>query len=413
MEFRTTRLTPWVGGIILLFPILLLCVPRGAGIFIGATVLFAVLSGRGLGQAWRTCHAELWPLGAAILAVLVVLLLSRQHFGVPWSEMDNPSRLLLALLVCLVVVYARPSSDWLWRGINIGLASALVVVVFQRFVQGIDRPSAWIQAIAFANMVAALGLVGFVRPGVGSRAHIAAWVSLGLAGVVLVLNGTRGAWLAMSIPAVPLLFVRYPSLRAAKFLAALMAIVALAVTLYAVPGSPVGERIDRVTTEIHQFQNGNENSSVGARLALWEVAIDTFRAHPWLGIGASQFNTAVKASRFCAANGKSEVCVLGHAHNDILEAASTMGLPGLLATLGIVIVPGWLFAQAWRAGRQASNVNGERVAAAGLAVVVASFISGLTQVTMAHQANVVFYAGIIGLLLGLTVVQTRFPLEPK
>jgi O-antigen ligase len=32
---------------------------------------------------------------------------------------------------------------------------------------------------------------------------------------------------------------------------------------------------------------------------------------------------------------------------------------------------------------------------------MASLISGLTQVTMAHQANVVFYAGLIGLLLGL------------
>jgi O-antigen ligase len=44
---------------------------------------------------------------------------------------------------------------------------------------------------------------------------------------------------------------------------------------------------------------------------------------------------------------------------------------------------------------------------AGLGVVMASLISGLTQVTMAHQANVVFYAGLIGLLLGMAGREAR------
>ena len=38
---------------------------------------------------------------------------------------------------------------------------------------------------------------------------------------------------------------------------------------------------------------------------------------------------------------------------------------------------------------------------------MASLISGLTQVTLAHQANIVFYAGLIGMLLGLAGREAR------
>lgn len=408
MVLRAAKLTPWVSGIVLLFPVLLLCVPRGAGVFLGAVVLGAVLAGRGLGDAWRTYRGVLRPLGLAILAVLAVVLFSKLHFGLPWNLMDNPSRLLLALVACLVVVHARPGPDWLWRGVNVALAVALVVVLFQRFVQGEERPSAWTQAIAFGNMVAAIGLVGFVRPGTGRRAHLEAWCSVALASLILVLNGTRGAWLAMSFPVFPLLFVRYPSLKPARFLAATAAIVALAVVLYTVPGGPIAERVNLAGTEIEMFQAGNANSSVGARLGVWEIAIGAFREHPWLGVGMGQFATVAKTSRFCE-DPESTVCILQHAHSDVFEAASTMGIPGLLAMLGIFLVPGWLFVRLWTACRRAGNADGARVAIAGVAVVAASLICGLTQVTMAHQANVVFYAGIVGLLLGLAAVQARLP----
>lgn len=410
MVLRAAKLTPWVSGIVLLFPILLLCVPRGAGVFLGAVVLGALLAGRGLGDAWRTCRGVLRPLGLAILAVLAVALFSRLHFGLPWNLMDNPSRLLLALLACLLTVHARPDPAWLWRGITIALAVSLAVVLFQRFALGEGRPAAWVQPIAFANMVAAFALVGFVRPGISGKIHFEAWLNVVLASIVLILNGTRSAWLAMSLPLFPLLFVRFPSITPARFLAATGAIAAVAVALYAVPGGPVAERVNLAGTEIQQFQAGKvaTASSVGSRLALWELAIDSFREHPVLGVGVGQFATVAKASRFCQ-DVKREVCTLEHAHSDVFEAAATMGVPGLLALLGIFLVPGWLFIRLWMACRRAGNADGARVAIAGVAVVVATLISGLTQVTMAHQANVVFYAGIVGLLLGLAAVQARLP----
>ena len=69
--------------------------------------------------------------------------------------------------------------------------------------------------------------------------------------------------------------------------------------------------------------------------------------------------------------------------------------------LGLFLVPAALFVHTLRKSRAMGNAHGIHLAGAGLGVVMASLISGLTQVTMAHQANVVFYAGLIGLLLGM------------
>lgn len=413
MTLSATRLRTWVGGIALFFPFLLLCVPRGAGVFLGATVLGVALAGKSLGPAWRLFWSELRPFFVAILAVLAVVLFSCWYFGLRWVWLDNPSRLLVAVLIGVLVICARPDPHWLWRGVNAALAVVLAIVMFQRWGLGDTRPSAWVQPIAFANMVAALGLIGFIRPGITRRIHAAAWLTFGLAVAVLVLNGTRGGLLALLVPMPLLLFVRHPSLKGPKFALAIAGVAVAIAALYAVVDGKGGGRFAEVETQIQQFHEGSVDTSVGARLALWGIAIDTVRAKPWVGTGVGQFHKAVIASRYCVVNPADhpEVCRLGHAHDDMLEAAATMGVPGLLAVLAIFAVPGWLFVKFRRICRQAGNPLGERLAIAGMAVVAASLVSGLTQVTMAHQANAVFYAGITGLLLGLVVVQARFPHE--
>ncbi|MEE2979659.1 MAG: O-antigen ligase family protein, partial [Pseudomonadota bacterium] len=272
-----------MGGIALLFPFLLLCVPRGAGIFLGATVVGIALAGRGLGPAWRLFWNELWPFVVAIVAVLAVVLFSCWHFGLAWNWLDNPSRLLIAVVMGVMVVCARPNPRWLWRGINFAFVVVLAIVAYQRWGLGDMRPSAWVQPIAFANMVAALGLIGFIRPGLTGRTHAAAWLTLGMAVAVLALNGTRGGLLALLVPMSFLLFVRHPSLKGPKFVLAIGGVAVAITALYAVVDGKGGGRFAVVESEIQQFQKGSVDTSVGARLALWGIALDTVRAKPWVG----------------------------------------------------------------------------------------------------------------------------------
>ncbi|MGT2458647.1 O-antigen ligase family protein [Cupriavidus basilensis] len=258
-------------------------------------------------------------------------------------------------------------------------------------------------------MVAALGLVGFVRPGTSRRTHALAWTNLALGAVILVLNGTRGATLAMLLTALPLLFVRYRGLSLAKFCTAMGLVAVLGTGLYMIPGSPVANRINEVLHEIERFKDGDTETSVGSRLKVWQLAMDSIRLHPWMGVGVGQFARIPQSSSYCREVVDSTVCVLEHAHNDVLEATATMGFPGTLAVLGLFLVPGAMFLRLLRQCCRNANALGVSLSSAGLGVVMASLIGGLTQVTMAHQANIVFYAGVIGLLLGLAAVQAKYP----
>ncbi|UBM10271.1 O-antigen ligase family protein [Cupriavidus metallidurans] len=383
------------------FPVLILCVPRGAGVFLAGVGVLALLGWRGMGRAWREYSKVMTPLAIAVLAFMLVYVGSKLYFHTPWNVIDNPSRTLLAILTCWVILRAAPNPAWLWRGITVGLFLALLIVGYQRFMLGDDRPSAFVQAIAFGNMVAALGLVGFARPGETRRIHAEAWFNVLCAVGILMLNGTRGAMVAMFATLIPMLLIRYRRFTFRMFLVAIVTSVALAAAAYVLPGSPVPARVNQAAQELRQYEQGNIESSVGVRLKIWHVGMQYFANHPWTGVGVGQFARILRATPFCQQQPKSLSCIVEHAHNDIVEAASTTGILGLLTMLGLFLVPAELFRRALIACRGSHHLQGVSLGGAGLAVVMTSLICGLTQVTTAHQANVVFYAGLIGLLLGM------------
>ncbi|WP_420993369.1 O-antigen ligase family protein [Cupriavidus sp. 30B13] len=398
----------WLADILVFFfPVLILCVPRGAGGFLAGVVLLGLAGWRGMGRAWREHGAVLVPLALAVLAFMLVYVGSKLYFHTPWNVIDNPSRSLLAILTCWTVIRTAPDPAKLWRGITVALFFALVIVCYQYLALHDPRPAAWTQPIAFANMVAALSLVGFARPGDGRRVHAEAWFNVLCAVSILMLNGTRGAVVALLVTLVPMLLIRYQRFSVRMFLVSIATTAALAVGAYMVPGSPVSERLDQAVQEIEQFQLGNIDTSVGVRLKIWQIGMQYFVEHPWTGVGVGQFANILHASAFCQQWTDSPACKLEHAHDDVVEAASTTGLPGLLTLLGLFFVPAALFGRALVACREGHNGQGISLCGAGLGAVMASLICGLTQVTTAHQANVVFYAGLIGLLLGLAGQQAR------
>lgn len=416
MTVSNNRLSTMADALVFAFPILILCVPRGAGVFLAGVVLLALLGWREMGRAWREQAGILVPLTVSVLAFMLVYVGSKLYFHTPWNVIDNPSRTLLAILTCWVIVRVAPNADRLWQGITFALAVALLIVFYQHFVQGNGRPSAFVQPIAFANMVAALALVGFARPGDSHRTDALAWLNIVCAVPILIMNETRGATVAMLVTMFPLLLVRYRRFGVKMFIASAIGIIALTAGAYMLPGSPLAKRVDQAVTEARRFAEQDKvETSVGARLKMWQLGMAYFVDHPLMGAGVGQFAHILKGSQYCEqqaqqaekSDEKRVVCVLEHAHNDIVESASTTGVPGLLTLLGLFLVPAALFRRVLRICNASHNYRGISLAGAGLGVVMASLISGLTQVTLAHQANIVFYAGLIGMLLGLAGREAR------
>lgn len=105
--------------------------------------------------------------------------------------------------------------------------------------------------------------------------------------------------------------------------------------------------------------------SDSARWALWESVGRSIPKHPWLGEGPDSIQTLLRRERtdaFIRALGatKSQVS----AHNDLLQAAATLGLAGLAAYL-------WLLVGAWRSLREALKESRHRSAAAAIAGALA------------------------------------------
>jgi len=389
--------------LVLAFPILLLSVPKGASVFLAATIVALMVARHGLFATARANADVVQPLSLAILTVLVVCLGSILHFDLGWNTLDNPSRMILALLACLLVMHRGADSRLLWTGALIGLIAAAALIAWQVVVLRIERPSGGLPPIVFANMVAAIALIGFVRPGNDRRSHALAWGGLFLAAAILILNGSRGPWMALVMTTLPLIPIRHRGMRASAYLGLLLGLSLLIALAFAIPGVELASRFQTIGTEIDRFGSGDADSPVGARLLMWQLGVQTLLSHPLTGIGLNQYGQLMMNLPQCPA---AQFCVK-HGHNDLIEALTTLGVPGLVMLGAMYAVPAGLFWRMGRAARDRSDTVGQSLAVAGLAVVMATCISGLTQVTLAHQVNIVFYAGAIGLLLGLSAQQAR------
>ncbi|PKE27774.1 polymerase [Rahnella sp. AA] len=94
-------------------------------------------------------------------------------------------------------------------------------------------------------------------------------------------------------------------------------------------------RIDNLHNEVTSYDEGNRNTSVGARFSMWRAGIDAFRQHPF---GQSADSRNALATTFITQHegGNPEALrnLQFHLHNDIID---TMSLQGILGAIIMVL----------------------------------------------------------------------------
>ncbi len=97
---------------------------------------------------------------------------------------------------------------------------------------------------------------------------------------------------------------------------------------------PLTQRYDEALRDLNKYQNNNSVSSLGARLAMYQVGMEIFSADPLA------WRTAEARSDSAKAMVKSEKSLAGalpylnvHLHNEVIEAGSLKGVAGILATV--------------------------------------------------------------------------------
>lgn len=345
-----------------------------------------------------------WPfmlaMAALPLAVLLQQLLTRvEEPHVPYLY------LRFALFIPLVFGMVRLGRGGL-QSIQWGfVASALISAVWIHEVAAAARPNhvGVANIIPFSNLTLLSGIlalisIGWNRPG----DHLQSGLKLlaGLAGLYAsYMSGTRGGWLAIPVLAVVALAASHRLKRKHKAAAFAVLTGLMALAWF---GSPwVQHRTAEVVSELSKFsQHVTLDTSIGIRLQLWQASLEMVLAHPWTGVGPDNFPQALEA--LAAQHVITPLAAtMPHTHNDILHAAATLGIPGLLAILALYLVPAAFFLR-----RVGSQDRGTKVASAmGLALCCGFMMFGLTEVMFATTMINAFYGLVMAVCFSYVVVR--------
>ena len=320
----------------------------------------------------------------------------------PSAEVSAGLRLWLgALAAYFWAKHWQPIPKWQSR-INHGLAwaciaSLLIAIVMDRG----DLPSYPIPWSAAVAMVLTLLLPQALDA--SQNAPQRQWwfvcCACGLAAVLL--SQSRGVYLVIGwliylvVTSSHSVHVRVQPIK----IAAGCALVAMAMGLTsALPSDPLRIREgwnDWITARHAESQN----TSLGARLALYELAVNTIAESPWVGVGSherlSRIHTLGQNLPPEEASKLSHAREQGHVHNAYLHHAMDGGivsLIGFLASIGGLIYA----AMAWRHNNPVAQRQ-----MMGLAFVHAS--TSLSNVNLAHN----YYVVMLSLCVMLVVIQAR------
>lgn len=294
--------------------------------------------------------------------------------------------------------------NWINQGLALACISSLVIAIVMDREQLPSYPIPWSAAVAMILVLLLPQALDLPQNAPQRKRWLLCCV---LALFAVLLSQSRGTYFVMGWvicvwgTSSPHVHARIRPLQ----LAAAGALVAAAMALTsALPSDPL-----RLRAGWHDWNTSRhaetQNTSLGARFALYALALETIAESPWVGVGASerlhrihtlgQHLTEQEAQKLTHAREQ------GHVHNGYLHSAMDGGivsLVGFLASIG-----GLLFAaRAWRKHQPVA-----RQQMLGLAFVHAS--TSLSNVNLAHN----YYAVMLSLCAMLVIIQARANDSPR
>ncbi len=165
----------------------------------------------------------------------------------------------------------------------------------------------------------------------------------GLAGIAL--SFSRGGWIgALAAIGVMVLLIGRRAVATAVVATGILSLL----LLVSAPGAILTDIGDRFTQIVDQIEIGDirgvpvtdENFAVVERMAHWQTAIEMWDEHPWIGVGAGNYNERFTEFAVHPQFDDSQ----GHAHNYYLHLLAETGVLGLAAYLGFLagtVLIGW------------------------------------------------------------------------
>ena len=354
----------------------------------------------------RRSYRQAWPVVLAALIFFACIVGNVLWHRLGWRPVDRAAHVLLYLLIA--AAFARALSlPVLWGGFGMCAVVLGVVCLDQHYAQGIDRayglnggPSA---SIEFATVLLGLSLLALSRllgARTGRLERVVLLVAVGLSAYGALLTQSRGPLLAY-VPALVFLLL-WHARRTGRWGLVVLVLVGMGIGATAATYATHDELPERFASIGPAMATYGEHQhihrAVHERLDMWRAAGRALREHPWAGIGTGNFHQYV-AQEIAAGRSSPAIGRYNQPHNEYLEAAASVGVPGLLVLLATFLLPLGYFARAIRDADPAVRVP----ACAGVSVVVLYMLCALTDSVFYRVMPLSFYFFVVlgmALLIG-------------
>lgn len=335
-----------------------------------------LLTGRFVRRPPAAVHCCTAAFAAFFFAELLAQLASSSPMVLDEVIENLPFLGLYLIYVCTTASRARILDGLEWTAAAVSLVAVVLLMLpgfaGTRLELMAGNPS------VLAVLIAIVYLFNLVAMARGKHGwHLALFAAAALCSIVILGNTeTRAIWPAMLLLPVLVLLMLRPELRRIRIGKASWMAVPVAAVLVAVLWAPVSARWAGTLDDLQAIQVGDTSGSLGQRLVLWQSAMPIIAENPVIGVGPSNSMKALGQ--------KSEELYdvqlgFSHAHNMVVTELLRAGIVGLLALLGMFLVPLAVV------GRAARDRDGQAGFAILIGVQCIYIFSGATGLAVGHD----------------------------
>lgn len=389
-------------AILLTSPVLLLTV---AGSISGSYILLLILSiymliRQGKARFREGMDRDTLLLVIAMAATFVSVGLQQLYqMQADASAFDSPSR----FLVVPIIYMALRNADYKAIGIlqyGLPLGALLIGGLILASGQHLYARTYFLMHIHLGDLALMLGVLSVLS--INWTRKDSPWlVGLKVLGLlagayVSLLSGARGGWAA-----IPMFLVAW-ALTSPLFQKNLLPKLVLLVVACGLAGilsfyvsDTVHMRVEAAVSDLRAAHH-TYNSSLGARIQLWQTAVEAFGENPLVGVGPQGYRDLIAKKE---ASGEMMVPVaitgMGEIHSYYFATLARYGLAGMAGLVLLFFVPLWLF---YKRRKEADDYR--RIAARmGMAVVLGFMVYCLTVEMFNLKMIATFYAMNVAVLL--------------
>lgn len=258
---------------------------------------------------------------------------------------------------------------------------ALLLAAIQQHWLGMRAEGGAGNAIVFATVACLAVTVCVAAVLSGIEQHRGLLICATFAGMIaIVYSGTRIIWLALLIAGLAVVLINRHRLKDRDTARALLALVAISIVVAVFGFEMISGRLDFLRSDWDMLgAHGSSDTSLGIRVALWEIGLKAFREMPLFGHGVGASQLLIKQG-FQDLFAKSEG--FNHFHNGFLTALVQAGILGAMTLAAIFAVAARNAALVLR--DSADPV--ERFGATMIVVVVITYLTGgMTGILIGHD----------------------------